>query len=53
MGGQNSTPNFGMGLGAGALAAGTMIFGENLLSGQSLNTGLDGASLSISNDAPF
>ncbi|KAL5221620.1 hypothetical protein ABZP36_026333 [Zizania latifolia] len=53
MGGQNSAPNFGMGLGAGALAAGTMIFGENLLSGQSLNAGLDGASLSISNNAPF
>ncbi|XP_006644906.1 uncharacterized protein LOC102704098 [Oryza brachyantha] len=53
MGGQNSTPSLGMGLGAGALAAGTMIFGENLLSGQSLNTALDGASLSISNDAPF
>uniref|UniRef100_A0A0D9V756 C2 domain-containing protein n=1 Tax=Leersia perrieri TaxID=77586 RepID=A0A0D9V756_9ORYZ len=53
MGGQNSTPNFGIGLGAGALAAGTMIFGENLLSGQSLNTGLDGASISISNDTLF
>jgi hypothetical protein len=51
--GQSSAPNFGLGLGAGALAAGTMIFGENLLPGPSIGSGLDGASLTVSSDAPF
>uniref|UniRef100_A0ACD5WFQ7 Uncharacterized protein n=1 Tax=Avena sativa TaxID=4498 RepID=A0ACD5WFQ7_AVESA len=51
--GQNSAPNYGMGLGAGALAAGTMIFGETLLPGPSFSAGLNGASLYVSNDAPF
>jgi hypothetical protein len=51
--GQNSAPNFGMGLGAGALAAGTVIFGETLLPGPSFSAGLNGASLSVSNNAPF
>ncbi|CAL4960746.1 unnamed protein product [Urochloa decumbens] len=51
--GQSGPPNLGMGLGAGALAAGTLIFGENLLPGQSLGAGLDGASLTLSSDAPF
>ncbi|KAF7024349.1 hypothetical protein CFC21_036711 [Triticum aestivum] len=50
---QNSAPNFGMGLGAGALTAGTMIFGETLLPGPSFGGALNGASLSVSNDAPF
>ncbi|XP_047060743.1 uncharacterized protein LOC124667517 [Lolium rigidum] len=51
--GQNSAPNFGMGLGAGALAAGTVIFGETLLPGPSFSAGLSGASLSVSSNAPF
>lgn len=51
--GQNNAPKYGMGLGAGALAAGTMIFGETLLPGPSFSAGLNGASLSVSNDAPF
>ncbi|CAO2182527.1 unnamed protein product [Urochloa humidicola] len=51
--GQNGPPNLGMGLGAGALAAGTLIFGENLLPGPSFGAGLDGASLTLSSDSPF
>ncbi|TVU36616.1 hypothetical protein EJB05_18556, partial [Eragrostis curvula] len=51
--GQSSAPNSGLGLGAGALAAGTMIFGENLLPGPSFGTGLADASLTVSSDAPF
>jgi hypothetical protein len=51
--GQNNAPNFGMGLGAGALAAGTVIFGETLMPGPSFSAGLNGASLSVSNNAPF
>ncbi|CAO2171864.1 unnamed protein product [Urochloa humidicola] len=51
--GQSGPPNLGMGLGAGALAAGTLIFGENLLPGPSLGAGLDGASLTLSSDALF
>ncbi|KAL6853563.1 hypothetical protein ACP4OV_019592 [Aristida adscensionis] len=51
--GQNGAPNLGMGIGAGALAAGTLIFGENLLPGSNFSTGLHGASLAVSTDAPF
>ncbi|KAJ1285953.1 hypothetical protein BS78_03G316700 [Paspalum vaginatum] len=53
--GQNGAPNVGVGLGAGALAAGTLIFGESLLPGPSFNAGIDGASasLTLSSDAPF
>ncbi|KAG2592543.1 hypothetical protein PVAP13_5NG558700 [Panicum virgatum] len=51
--GQNGPPNLGMGLGAGALATGTLIFGENLLPGPNFGAGLDGASLTLSSDAPF
>ncbi|XP_062224601.1 uncharacterized protein LOC133923186 [Phragmites australis] len=51
--GQNGAPNLGMGLGAGALTAGTLIFGENVLPGPSFGAGLDGARLSVSSDAPF
>jgi hypothetical protein len=42
-----------MEFGAGALAAGTMIFGENLLPGPNFGAGLDGVSLTLSSDAPF
>jgi hypothetical protein len=51
--GQNGSSNLGMGLGAGALAAGTLIFAENLLPGPNFGAGLDGASLTLSSDAPF
>ncbi|KAK3165792.1 hypothetical protein QOZ80_1AG0037830 [Eleusine coracana subsp. coracana] len=51
--GQSNAPNLGLGLGAGALAAGTMVFGENLLPGPSIGAGLDGASLTVSSEAPF
>jgi hypothetical protein len=42
-----------MGLGAGALAAGTLIFGENLLPGPSFGAGLDSVSLTLSSNASF
>lgn len=51
--GQNGPPNLGMGLGAGALAAGTLIFGENLLPGPSFGAGLDSVSLTLSSNASF
>jgi hypothetical protein len=51
--GQNGSSNLGMGLGAGALAAGTLIFGENLLPGPNFIAGHDGVSLTLSSDAPF
>jgi hypothetical protein len=51
--GQSSAPTLGLGLGAGALAAGTMIFGENLLQGPCIGAGLDGESLTVSSDVLF
>ena len=43
-----------MGLGAGALAAGAAIFGDDFLSGSSFPSGLgDGGSLTVSTDPPF
>lgn len=51
--GQSNAPNLGLGLGAGAVAAGTMIFGKNLLPGPSISAGPDGASLTMSTEAPF
>ncbi|KAI9157627.1 hypothetical protein LWI28_025496 [Acer negundo] len=46
-------PGFGMGLGAGALAAGAVIFGEDFMSGFDVPSGLSDASLTISTDPPF
>ncbi|KAL5991394.1 hypothetical protein ACLOJK_012302 [Asimina triloba] len=46
-------PGFGMGLGAGALAAGAVIFGDDFMSGFDYPTGLQGGSLTISADPPF
>ena len=43
-----SGPGFAMGLGAGALAAGAVIFGDDLVSGFDLPTGF-----TISTDPPF
>lgn len=44
---------FGAGLGVGALAAGSMIYGNDFMSGFDLPSGLQGASLTISTDPPF
>ncbi|GAB4827728.1 hypothetical protein Ancab_034614 [Ancistrocladus abbreviatus] len=52
-GGGNSGPGFAAGLGAGALAAGAVIFGDDFMSGFDLPAGLQDASLTISADPPF
>ncbi|XAR71847.1 hypothetical protein NMG60_11018284 [Bertholletia excelsa] len=44
---------FGMGMGAGALAAGAMIFGDDLMSGFSIPSGLPDPSVSVVADSPF
>ncbi|KAL2549951.1 Calcium-dependent lipid-binding (CaLB domain) family protein [Forsythia ovata] len=46
-------PGFGMGVGAGALAAGAMIFGDDIMSGFDFLGGLQDASLTISADPPL
>ncbi|KAL2526870.1 C2 domain-containing protein [Abeliophyllum distichum] len=46
-------PGFGMGLGAGALAAGAMIFGDHFMPGFDFLDGLQDASLTISADPPL
>lgn len=46
-------PGFAMGMGAGALAAGAMIFGDDFMSGFDVPSGLQDASLTISTDPPF
>ncbi|XP_072955290.1 protein SRC2 homolog [Typha angustifolia] len=56
--GQAGGPGFGMGLGAGALAAGAVIFGDDFLSGSSFPASLSGGgggggSLIVSTDPPF
>ncbi|RWW13343.1 hypothetical protein GW17_00022935 [Ensete ventricosum] len=47
---RGGTPGFGMGLGAGALAAGAVIFGDDFMAGSSFPGGLDGGSLTLSAD---
>lgn len=47
---RNARPGFGMGVGAGALAAGAMIFGDDFMSGFDLPHGLQDPSLTISLD---
>lgn len=47
---RNARPGFGMGVGAGALAAGAMIFGDDFMSGFDLPRGLQDPSLTISLD---
>ncbi|WOK96740.1 hypothetical protein Cni_G05447 [Canna indica] len=44
---------FGVGLGAGALAAGAVIFGDDFMSGSQFPMGLDGGSLTVSSDTLF
>lgn len=51
--GRNGVPGFGMGLGAGALAAGAVIFGDDFLSGYDFPGGLPDVSLNLSTDPPF
>ncbi|CAA2971410.1 Hypothetical predicted protein [Olea europaea subsp. europaea] len=46
-------PGFAMGVGAGALAAGAMIFGDDFMSGFDFSGGLQDASLTISANPPF
>lgn len=46
-------PGFAMGMGAGALAAGAVIFGDDFMSGFDVPSGLQDASLTISTDPPF
>ncbi|KAF9595827.1 hypothetical protein IFM89_005313 [Coptis chinensis] len=50
--GRTSGPNFAAGMGAGALAAGAVIFGDDFMSGFELPT-LQDPSLIISIDSPF
>ncbi|XP_016449101.1 uncharacterized protein LOC107774138 [Nicotiana tabacum] len=50
---RNARPGFGMGVGAGALAAGAVIFGEDFMSGFDIPRGLQDPSLTISLDPPF
>ncbi|KAK3003743.1 hypothetical protein RJ639_018313 [Escallonia herrerae] len=49
----NGGPGFAMGMGAGALAAGAVIFGDDFMSGFDFPVGLQDASLTISTDPPF
>ncbi|OMO89950.1 C2 calcium-dependent membrane targeting [Corchorus olitorius] len=51
--GRGPRPGFAMGLGAGALAAGAVIFGDDFMSGFDVPAGLPDASLTISTDPPF
>ncbi|XVF81910.1 hypothetical protein PTKIN_Ptkin16aG0000400 [Pterospermum kingtungense] len=51
--GRGPRPGFAMGLGAGALAAGAVIFGDDFMSGFDIPAGLQDASLTISTDPPF
>ncbi|KAK2988953.1 hypothetical protein RJ640_026221 [Escallonia rubra] len=51
--GHNGGPGFAMGMGAGALAAGAVIFGDDFMSGFDFPGGLQDASLTISTDPPF
>ncbi|XP_057980141.1 uncharacterized protein LOC131165967 [Malania oleifera] len=51
--GASGRPGFGMGVGAGALAAGAVIFGDDFMSGFHAPTSLQDASLAISANPPF
>lgn len=51
--GRNNGAAIGMGLGAGALAAGAVIFGDDFMSGFDLPGSLQDASLTISTNPPF
>ncbi|KAM1471188.1 hypothetical protein COP2_042878 [Malus domestica] len=51
--GRRGAAGVGMGIGAGALAAGAVIFGDDFMSGFDVPSGLQDASLAISIDPPF
>ena len=51
--GRGGGANFGVGLGAGALAAGAVIFGDDFMSGFNVPTGLQDASLTVTADPTF
>ncbi|XP_031248373.1 uncharacterized protein LOC116106172 [Pistacia vera] len=51
--GRGVRPGFGMGVGAGALAAGAVLFGDDFMSGFDVPSGLQDPSLTISTDPPF
>ncbi|CAN6569119.1 unnamed protein product [Malus baccata var. baccata] len=51
--GRRGAAGVGMGIGAGALAAGAVIFGDDFMSGFDVPSGLQDASLTISTDPPF
>ncbi|XP_019240526.1 PREDICTED: uncharacterized protein LOC109220517 [Nicotiana attenuata] len=50
---RNARPGFGMGVGAGALPAGAVIFGEDFMYGFDIPRGLPDPSLTISLEPPF
>lgn len=52
-GGGNVRPGFAAGIGAGALAAGGVIFGDDFMSGFDLPSGIHIPSLSVAIDPPF
>ncbi|GMH19359.1 hypothetical protein Nepgr_021200 [Nepenthes gracilis] len=52
-GDRSGGPGFAAGLGVGALAAGSVIFGDDFLSGFDLPVGLQDASFTVSTDPPF
>ncbi|EXC21099.1 hypothetical protein L484_017111 [Morus notabilis] len=51
--GRGGAPGFAMGMGAGALAAGAVIFGDNFMSGFHVPSGFNDPTLVISTDPPF
>lgn len=51
--GRGRVPGFGLGVGAGALAAGAVIFGDDFMSGFDVPAGFQDASLTISTDPPL
>ncbi|XVE86006.1 hypothetical protein DITRI_Ditri18aG0001300 [Diplodiscus trichospermus] len=51
--GRGPRPGFAMGVGAGALAAGAVIYGDDFMSGFDVPAGFQDASLTITTDPPF
>lgn len=52
-GGRPGGPGFAMGMGAGALAAGAVIFGDDFMSGFDVPTGLQDPTVVVSTDPLF
>ena len=51
--GRGGGPGFAMGMGAGALAAGAVIFGDDFMSGFDVPSGFNDPTIVISTDPPF